>query len=62
MPKDAEEYGEEDRPLRKGQKSKEFREKRENIMKVERSNKMATGGSPCAWRLLIASSHLLTPP
>ncbi len=47
-----------------GQKSKEFREKGENIirLKVGRSRKMANGGSPSAWRLLIASPHPLTPP
>jgi hypothetical protein len=44
------------------QKSKEFREKKENIicLKVGRSNKMMTGGSPSARHLLIASPQLLT--
>jgi hypothetical protein len=47
-----------------GQKSKEYREKKENIiyLKVGRSNKMTTGGSPSARHLLIASPQLLTLP
>ncbi len=49
--------------IKKGQKLKEFKEQRKNIvhLKVGRSNNMATGGSPSAWPLLIASPHLLTP-
>jgi hypothetical protein len=44
-----------------GQKSKEFREKRENIT-YRRINKMAAAKSLSAWCLLIASPQPLTLP
>ncbi len=50
--------------IKMGQMLNEFREKRKNIirLKVERNNKMTTGESRSAWRLLIAPPHPLTPP
>jgi hypothetical protein len=47
-----------------GQMLKDFGEKRENNICLEmgRNNKVATGGSPSAWRLLIAYPHPITLP